>query len=123
MPRRDTATPYTQKIGARIRELRNKRLMSLSELSEATGLVKSHLSAIENGLVAISAETVDRIASGLRVPPLYIFALPDEDEHARFADLLLRMSPRELKQLRIEILARFPDLVPKRVRRPKRPTE
>jgi transcriptional regulator with XRE-family HTH domain len=106
MPRRTEPSPYTSKIGARIRELRLKRGLSLGDVADAASLSKGHLSSVEHGLAAITAETVERLAQGLGVSPMYIFAFSEDDERARIADLILDLPPRELVQLRRELQAR-----------------
>ena len=111
MPRRREASPYTSKIGARIRELRVARQMSLADVADAAGLSKGHLSSIEHGLAAINVETVERLSRGLAVPPMYIFAFRAEDERARIVDLILDLPARELSKLRREIQVRRGALV------------
>jgi transcriptional regulator with XRE-family HTH domain len=103
MPRRKEPAPYPAKIGARIRELRVARRLSLADVANVTGMSKGHLSSVEQGLAAITVETVDRIAQGLRLSPMYIFAFTKDDERARIADLILDLPPRELVKLRREI--------------------
>jgi transcriptional regulator with XRE-family HTH domain len=106
MPRRTEPTPYTEKVGARIRELRVTRRMSLAHVANASGLSKGHLSSVERGLSAITVETIERLAQGMGLPPMYILAFAKDDERARIADLLLYFPARELVKLRREIQER-----------------
>jgi transcriptional regulator with XRE-family HTH domain len=61
--------------------LRNRRLeagLSLSQLSELTGLHKSHLARIEVGAVRQpSTENLQRIAAALELPETTVFGLLD----------------------------------------------
>jgi transcriptional regulator with XRE-family HTH domain len=106
MPRRTEASPYTAKVGARIRELRLARNMSLADVANAANLSKGHLSSVEHGLAAINIETIERLARGLSLPPMYIFVFVEEDERARIADLIRDFPKGDLARLRREIQAR-----------------
>ncbi|MDC3960631.1 helix-turn-helix domain-containing protein [Polyangium jinanense] len=114
MPRRTEPSPFSSKVGARIRELRLERNMSLPALGEASSISKGHLSNIEHGFAAITIETVDRIARALDIPPLYILAFPTEDERARIADAVRKLPKAEWKKLRKEIEGRAPAAPKKR---------
>lgn len=107
MPRRKEHSEFTAKVGTRFRELRTKQHLSLAAVSDATSISKGHLSSIEHGLSAITVETVERMANGLGLPPMYLLAFPEEDERARIADLLAGWSDRDLKLLRIELTERM----------------
>jgi transcriptional regulator with XRE-family HTH domain len=106
MPRRKEPAPYPAKVGARIRELRVARRLSFAAVANVTGMSKGHLSSIEQGLAAITVETVERVALGLGLSPMYIFAFANDDERARIADLILDLPAGELVKLRREIQAR-----------------
>lgn len=89
MPRRSTPDPIAAKIGARIRDLRIERGMSLAQLADASGLSKGHMSSVERGLVLITIGTVISAAKALNVSPFMLAMFPDEDplaavvEHVR----------------------------------------
>jgi len=106
MPRRHEATAKTAKVGERVRELRLARNLSLGELATAAGLSKGHLSSVEHGLAAVTGETVERIAKGLDLPPLYVFSFIEEDERAKIADLIIDFPQKELVQLRKDLTAK-----------------
>jgi transcriptional regulator with XRE-family HTH domain len=103
MPRRTTPDPYAQQVGARIRELRFERNMSLADLADASELSKGHLSSIEHGLAAITIGTIQRLGKGFELPPLYILAFAAEDEYARVAELLRSLPIAEVKKVRRQI--------------------
>ncbi|HRI63861.1 MAG TPA: helix-turn-helix transcriptional regulator [Polyangium sp.] len=89
MPRRSIPEPIAAKVGARIRELRIERGMSLAALANAAGLSKGHMSSVERGLVLITVGTVVSTAKALGVPPFVLTMFPDEEplsaviEHVR----------------------------------------
>lgn len=103
MPRRSIPDVFSMQVGARIRELRHERGMSLGALADASAISKGHLSTIEHGLAAITVNTIARIADGLNVPPLYILTFPAEDERAHVAELVRMIPLVEVKRLRRQI--------------------
>ncbi len=54
-------------IGSQVRKLRNKRSLTLQELSELTGLSKPNLSQIENNIVTPPISTLLKISGALGV--------------------------------------------------------
>ncbi len=107
MPRRKVGSPFTTKVGARIRELRVDRNMSLGALATAGGISKGHLSSIEHGLAAINVETIERLARGLDLPPLYVLTFAEEDELARIAELARKLPQEDLQKVRRELQVRI----------------
>jgi transcriptional regulator with XRE-family HTH domain len=79
MPRRVIPEPIAALVGARIRELRIERGMSLAALADAAGLSKGHMSSVERGLVLITVGTVVATAEALDVPPFVLGTFPEED--------------------------------------------
>lgn len=61
-------------FGAEVRQLRKSRGKTLDDLSRASGISLSHLSAIERGAVNASIDKVTRIAEALAVPAAWFFA-------------------------------------------------
>lgn len=92
-------------VGARIRELRLERNMSLAALADASELSKGHLSSVEHGLAAITIQTIERLGRGFELPPLYILAFAAEDERAHVAELLRQLSVADVKKLRRQLQA------------------
>jgi transcriptional regulator with XRE-family HTH domain len=90
-------------VGARIRELRLERNMSLAALADASALSKGHLSSVEHGLAAITIQTIERLAQGFELPPLYILAFAAEDERSHVVELLRRLPNTEVKKIRRQI--------------------
>ncbi len=103
MPRRNTPDVYAQQVGARIRELRFERNMSLANLADASNCSKGHLSSIEHGLAAITIGTIQRLAQAFDLPPLYILACATEDEYSKVAELLRSMSTADVKKVRKQL--------------------
>lgn len=104
MPRRNTPEPFALKVGTRIRELRYERGMSLANLADASNLSKGHLSSVEHGLAAITTQTIERLAQGFDIPPMYLLAFAD-DERAKAAELLRGLSVTEVRKIRRRIQA------------------
>jgi len=92
MPRRLIPDPFAAKVGARIRELRIERGMSIAMLAASAGLSKGHMSSVERGLVLINVATVVATAKALAVPPFVLTMFPDEEplsaviEHIRSSE-------------------------------------
>lgn len=104
MPRRTEPDPQTAKIGARLRELRAERNMSLGDLADAAEVSKGHLSSIEHGLAAITVQTISRLAKGLGLPPFYLLASPTEDDRDQVAELVRKLPAHEIVKLRRELV-------------------
>jgi transcriptional regulator with XRE-family HTH domain len=79
MPRRLIPDPIAAKVGARIRELRKERGMSLVALADGAGLSRGHMSSVERGLVLINVGTIVATARALAVPPFVLAMFPNED--------------------------------------------
>jgi transcriptional regulator with XRE-family HTH domain len=60
-------------IGPKLRDLRQRRNMTMADLAHATGLTPSALSQIERGRVDPAIRTLRAIADTLRVPVFYFF--------------------------------------------------
>jgi len=103
MPRRTEPEPFASKVGARIRELRLERNMSLAELADISGLSKGHLSSVEHGLAAITIQTIDRLAKGLELSALYVLTFAADDERAQVAELVRKLPAADVKKLRREL--------------------
>lgn len=92
MPRRPSADPVAAKVGARIRDLRVEKGLSLAALADASGLSKGHMSSAERGLVLITVGTVVAAARALDMPPFLLMMFPEEEpfaavlEHVRLCE-------------------------------------
>lgn len=62
-----------ERIGVRIRALREKRSVTLDQLAAEIGITKGQLSKIENGKVSSPVSTLTRVAASLDVSPGYFF--------------------------------------------------
>ncbi|MFD2139547.1 cupin domain-containing protein [Ancylobacter oerskovii] len=62
----------TQKLGQRIRDLRLKAGMTLSDLAKGTGVSIGTLSQLERGLVSPTVRTVYTVANALGVMPAWL---------------------------------------------------
>ncbi len=107
MPRRTTPSPFSSKVGARIRELRIERDLSLGQVAEAGAMSKGHLSSVEHGLAAITVETIDKIARALGLLPMDLLTFPDDEAREEVGDLVRYLPANEVAKLRRELRARL----------------
>ncbi len=63
-----------ERLGARVRELRRERGLTLVQLAEATGLSHPFLSQVERGLANFSLPSLRRIAVALETSPVELMA-------------------------------------------------
>lgn len=77
--------------------------MSLADLADAAELSKGHLSSVEHGLAAITIGTIQRLAQGFDLPPLYVLAFAAEDEYAKIVELLRDMPIADVKKVRKQL--------------------
>jgi transcriptional regulator with XRE-family HTH domain len=103
MPRRAEPDATALKVGERLRALRLERNMSLADLADASGLSKGHLSSVEHGLAAITIQTIERLAKGLGLSPLYVITFPGDAEHDQVAELVRKLPSNEVVKLRREL--------------------
>lgn len=61
-------------VGARIREIRQSKGLTLKHLAERAGFDQPNLSKLETGLIGFSAESIRRIARALDVPVADLFS-------------------------------------------------
>lgn len=66
-------------IGGKIREIRNKKNITIKQLCEATALSKGFISSVENNKTSPSISTLQTIANFLEVPLAYL--LLEKQEH------------------------------------------
>jgi transcriptional regulator with XRE-family HTH domain len=79
--------------------------MSLAALADASALSKGHLSSVEHGLAAITIQTIERLAQGFGVAPMYLLTFAEEDERAKTAELLRQLTNGQVRKLRRQIQA------------------
>ncbi|MFQ6774346.1 cupin domain-containing protein [Cereibacter sphaeroides] len=65
-------------IGQRLRQIRKNLALSLSGLSERSGVSVGTLSQLERGLGRPSLRTIERISQALGVPPFWLLEMPDQ---------------------------------------------
>ena len=68
MPK-DTASPHLTKLGKRIKELREKKGLTQTGLSKASGVSRVYISGIERGIRNLTVLHLIGIAKGLKIPP------------------------------------------------------
>jgi len=120
-PRRPRATPSAasppelrrQDLGARIRELRLQRRLTLEQLARSAQMSKSAISQIESGRIDPSLQTLRRLAACLQTPLASLF-----ETRTSIDQRVVRRGQRKVfriprNRLRYELLT--PDLQNKRV--------
>ncbi|MEW2357199.1 XRE family transcriptional regulator [Spirillospora sp. NPDC029432] len=90
------------KVGPRLRELRAKRGITLSDLSEATGISVSTLSRLESGGRKATLELLLPIARAHQVPLDELVGAPE------VGDPRVRLAPREMNGMTVVPLTRQP---------------
>lgn len=106
MPRRSTPDPLAQRIGARIRVLRNEAGLTLEKLAyESEVGSKGFLSDVEKGLARPTVETLQAIADRLEVELLDLVTFPDEGDRQRLVDRTRRLSKGTIRKLLREMTA------------------
>lgn len=68
-------------IGTKIRAIRNRKKITIAQMSEGTGLSKGFISNVENNNTSPSINTLNTIASFLSVPLSYL--LLEKKQHMR----------------------------------------
>ena len=80
-------------IGERIRELREEKEMSQGEIQKKTGLLRCHISRVENGRTVPGIETLEKMARALEVPLYRLFY--DGEKPPALKNALKRRSDNE----------------------------
>ncbi len=60
-------------IGAKIREIRQKKGLSQGDIERITGLLRCYTSRVENGHTVPSLETIEKFALALEIPVYELF--------------------------------------------------
>lgn len=100
MPRRDEVDPLAEKIGRRIRSLRQAVNITQEKLAYEGGLrSKGHLSGIENGRILPTLSTLALLAERLDVELLDLVTFPDDSSRQLLIDLTRRLKPGTVRRL------------------------
>lgn len=94
--------PYLDLVGQTVRDERERRGWSLTNLTERALLNRSHLSQVERGRKCFSMETLVQMAQALDVSPLFLMCSKDRPLRALLRSPEPLVSEHEL----MEILAR-----------------
>ncbi|MBY0098159.1 helix-turn-helix domain-containing protein [Mesobacillus maritimus] len=65
-------------IGSKIRDIRNRKKITIAQMCEATGLSKGFISNVENNNTSPSISTLQTIATFLKVPLPYLLLEKDQ---------------------------------------------
>jgi transcriptional regulator with XRE-family HTH domain len=92
-------------VGPRLRQIRNQRGITLTDLSERTGISKSTLSRLENGQRRPSLELLLPLAEAYRVPLDDLVGAPE------VGDPRIRLKPRRVNGRTVLPLTRQPNAI------------
>ncbi|HCI52647.1 MAG TPA: XRE family transcriptional regulator [Gallionella sp.] len=79
-----------QKLGRRIKELRNKADLTQEKLAERVQIAPRHLSRLERGIHYPSLDTLELIAKHLHVPLKEFFIFPEDETADMLRDRLVQ---------------------------------
>jgi transcriptional regulator with XRE-family HTH domain len=104
MPRRAKPDPLAQRIGARVRELRRERGLTLEALAWARedgegASSKGHLSDLERGLVVPNVATLNALAAQLECSLADLVTFVEEGTRAQIADSLRSLTDAQAKRV------------------------
>jgi transcriptional regulator with XRE-family HTH domain len=100
MPRREKSDPLAEKIGHRIRSLRQALDLTQEKLAYEAGLrSKGHLSGIEKGLVLPTLPTLALLANRLEVDLLDLVTFPEASPRQQLVELTRTMKPGTVRRL------------------------
>jgi len=91
-------------LGEKIRDIRKKRKMTITQLANATGLTPSMISQVERSIISPSIETLKKIGNVLEIPLSVLFEDAETHIPAPTAPLINQMSNMEV------FLSQFPPL-------------
>lgn len=94
-------------IGEKVKELRNKKGLTLKTMSEKTGLSTGFLSQFERGITTIAVEHLSTIAAVLNVKINYFF--DDEEEKELIIRSYDQPFVRQLNKTIYKSLSRYPE--------------
>ena len=69
-----------EKLGLRIKYLREERKLTQEQFEGLTDVNASYLSALERGQKNVTFEVLERVASGLKIDLLQLFMFDSQDE-------------------------------------------
>lgn len=103
-------THLREVVAGRLRELRQQREWSLTQLANQSGLSKAMLSKIENAQTTATLATLARIASVLSVPVTALFRGVDVEQdilHVKAGEGLTLRQDADSPHQRVELLGRM----------------
>lgn len=78
--------PLGERVGARLRSLREQQGLTLEQLSESSGLFPEAIGRAERGRHSPSLKTLFRIADGLGLPAHELLKLDERENEGRVSD-------------------------------------
>lgn len=80
MKAKEIRQKWNQLLGTNVRQLREKRKMTQEELATQAGIPQHLISLVEGAKRDIRNDTLDKIATGLRVATSTLFPPPNKKE-------------------------------------------
>lgn len=99
--------PFAARFGARMRDLRLERGISLATLRKAGGLTPSQMSSAERGRVSVTIGTLAAVAKALGVPPFVLLAFPENDAFAAVLEEIRQAYSGDLRRAAEVIASRL----------------
>jgi transcriptional regulator with XRE-family HTH domain len=99
MSPRSSPHPLAIAIGARLRQIRLRNNLCLSDLAKHGGPNKGWVSSIENGKTVMTVVSATKLAERLDVDLLYLLAYSRKSDLARLVRRAARLTPKQLKTL------------------------
>lgn len=99
MPRRTEPDALAKRIGARVRELRRERAMTLEALAWETEIGKGHLSDLERGLTVPNVATLRALSEALGCSLADLVTFPEASSRAELADVVRQLSDADARRV------------------------
>ena len=96
------AVKNTKELGARVRDLRNRRGLTQAALARAARVAPDSISRLEQGRVSPSFDTMIKIAIGLKIPVVAL--VHDEYDQADELATVIRSLPETHRQVAYAVL-------------------
>jgi transcriptional regulator with XRE-family HTH domain len=90
-------------IGKRVKILREQKNMSQDDIQQRTGLLRCHISRVENGHTVPSVDTLERLAQALQIPMYRLFTDAEQEKKRTYRPRGLRAGrPTQNRNARFE---------------------
>lgn len=98
-------------IGQRLRRLRQAQKLSLGDIQQRVGLMRTYVSRVERGRTIPTIDTLEKLAFALRLPLYRLFVEPAQENGSNSRNHLAHRGAHAAKHLRD--LRRFRRMMPR----------